>query len=72
MKYDTMEDGESTPLQEGGYSADSPTAAAPSTKNRTSSAIARAMMVGTAVGVLLLMAGHSKMMTRSNNVDGMA
>ena len=68
MTYGTIEDKESTPLQEGGYSDD----AAPGTNNnRTSSVIARAVMVGTIAGALL-MAGHSMMMpNRSSNVDGM-
>ena len=72
MKYDTIEDGESTPLHAGGYSED-----APSTKNKhTSSIIVRALMVGTvvAVGALLLMAGPSTMTTmnnKSNTVDDM-
>jgi len=76
MTYDTIKDGDSTPLQEGGYSIDgTSTSAAPfSTKNKhTSSAIVRAMMVGAAVGVLLLMmAGYSKMMmdSSSNVHDG--
>ena len=75
--YDTIEDGESTPLHEGGCSAVSTIAATPRTKKPTSSTIVRALMVGTAVavGVLLLMAGpSSKMMTtmnKSRNVDGM-
>ena len=70
MTYDTIENGESTPLQipEG-------TSVAPSsTKNKhTSSIIVRALMVGTTVGALLLMAGHSKMttMNKTSNVDGM-
>ena len=69
MTYDTIEDGESTPLHEGGYSED-----ALSTKNKriSSSIIVRALMVGTTVGALLLMAGHSKMtMNKTSNVDGM-
>ena len=72
MTYDTIEDGESTPLHEGGYSKD-----APSMKNKhTSAFIVCALMVGTAVAVsaLLLMAGPSKMMTmnnKSSNIDGM-
>ena len=73
MTYDTIEDGESTPLHEGGYSEN-----APSMKNKyTSAFIVRALMVGTAVavGALLLMAGHSKMTTMNNKssnvVDGM-
>ena len=76
MPYATIHEGEATPLQipHDGYSADS-TGVAPSTKKRASSIIVRAMMVGTAMamGTLLLMAGHSKMMTRnsSRNVDGM-
>ena len=73
MTYDTIEDEESTPLHDGGYSANSTTAAALSTKKPTSSTIVRAMMVGATVGVLLLMAGPSMMTmnTRSRNVDGM-
>ena len=74
MQYGTIKDGESTPLQEGGYSDDgTSTSAAPNTTNKhTRSAIIRALMVGTTVGTLLLMmAGHSKMMARSSNVDGM-
>ena len=75
MKYDTIEDGESTPLHKGGYSEEAPS----STKNkRTSSSIVRALLVGTAVavGVLLLLTGpSSKMMTTINTsrnvVDGM-
>ena len=70
MQYNTIEDGESTPLHEGGYSKEPL-----STNKRTSSIIVRAMMVGTAMamGALLLMAGPSKIMTmhQSNNVDGM-
>ena len=72
MTYDTIEDGESTPLHEGGYSED-----ALSTKNKriSSSIIVRALMVGTtvAVGALLVMAGPLKMttMNKSRNVDGM-
>ena len=72
MTYHTIEDGELTPLQEGGYSD-----AAPSKKNQhTSSAIVRAMrammMVSTAVTVLLwMLAGHTKMLRHSSrNVDG--
>jgi len=74
MKYDTIEDGESTPLQEGGYSDDgTSTSAAPNTTNKhTRSTIVRILMVGTTVGTLLLMiTGHSKMMARYSNVDGM-
>jgi len=72
MTYHTIEDGELTPLQEGGYSDD-----APRKKNQhTSSAIVRAMrammMVSTAVTVLLwMLAGHTKMLRHSSrNVDG--
>ena len=77
MTYATIEEGESTPLQNGGgySSADRTTAAAtPRTKHtRTSAGLLRAMMVGTTVGALLLMAGPSKMgtMNKSSNVDGM-
>ena len=75
MTYDTINDEEVTPLKiQGGYSDDA-TGVAPSTKKRASSSIVRAMMVGTAVavGVLLVMAGPSKMttMNKSSNVDGM-
>ena len=69
MKYDTIEDGESTPLHKGGYSEE-----APSTNKRTSSSIVRALLVGTAVGALLLLAGPSKATTRNtsrNVVDGL-
>ena len=73
--YDTIEDGEATPLHDGRYSADSTTAAAPRTKKPTSSTFVRAVMVGTTtVGALLfLMAGPSMMMTMNspNNIDGM-
>ena len=75
MTYDTINDEESTPLKiQGGYSDDATGVAPSSTKKPTSSTIVRALMVGTAVGALLLMAGPSKMMTtmnKSSNVDGM-
>jgi len=69
MKYDTIEDGEATPLQisEGASVAPSST-----NNKRTSSIIVRALMVGTTLCALLLMAGHSKMtMNKTSNVDGM-
>ena len=70
--YDTIEEGESTPLHDGRYFADFTTAATLSTKKPTSSSIVRAVMVSTTVGTLLLMAGPSKMMMNmSSNVDGM-
>ena len=78
MKYDTINDGEATPLQipDDGDSVEDGTSVAPSsTKNkRTSSIIVRTLLVGTAVGALLLLAGPSKMMTtmnKSRNADGM-
>ena len=75
MTYDTINDEESTPLCkiQGGYSDDATGVAPSSTKKPTSSTIVRALMVGTAVGALLLMAGPSKMTTlnKSSNVDGM-
>ena len=74
MTYDTINDEESTPLKiQGGYSDDATGVAPSSTKKPTSSTIVRALMVGTAVGALLLMAGPSKMTTlnKSSNVDGM-
>ena len=76
MTYDTINDEESTPLKiQGGYSDDATGVAPSSTKKRASSSIVRVMMVGTAVavGVLLVMAGLSKMttMNKSSNVDGM-
>ena len=72
MTYDTINDGEATPLQ----ILDGTSVAPRSTKHkRTSSIIVRALMVGTivAVGALLLMAGPSKMttMNKTSNVDGM-
>ena len=70
MTYATINDGEATPLQ---ISEGTSSVAPSSTKNkRTSSIIVRALMVGTTVGALLLMAGHSKMtMNKTSNVDGM-
>ena len=66
MKYDTIEDGESTPLQ-GGSSNTAPSAAPNKTTPASSStAIVRAFMIGTTAGALL-MAGHSKMMNSSSN-----
>ena len=53
MTYDKIEDEESTPFHDGGYSANSTTAAALSTKKPTSSTIVRAVMVGAMVGALL-------------------
>ena len=77
MTYDTINAGEATPLKiQGGYSDDATGVAPSSTKKSASSSIVRTMLVGTAVavGVFLLMAGPSKMMTtmnKSSNVDGM-
>ena len=70
MTYATIEDGESAPLQDGGYS-DNTT----STKNKyASSAIVRTVMVGATVTgalLLLIMAGPSKMMlTNSSSSTG--
>ena len=67
MKYDTIEDGESTPLQ-GGSSNTAPSAAPNKTTPASSStAIVRAFMIGTTAGALL-MTGHSKMMNSSSNI----
>ena len=76
MKYDTINDGDATPLQilENGYSMeDGSSGVAPRRTNntRTSSRIVRAVLVvGTAVvavgALLLLLAGPSKMLTTMN------
>ena len=77
MTYATIEDGESTPLQDGGYSANGTTSGSSSTNQRGSFATVRAVMVGaTVMGalVLLRMAGPSTMMrtkSSSSTVDSM-
>ena len=73
--YDTINDGEATPLQipEDGDSVDGAKVDPRTKKPTSSSTIVRALMVGTAVGALLLMAGPTKMTTmhNSSNVDSM-
>ena len=77
MTYATIEDGESTPLQDGGYSVNGTTSGSSSTNQRGSFATVRAVMVGaTVMGalVLLRMAGPSTMMrtkSSSSTVDSM-
>ena len=70
MTYGTVEDGESTPLKiQGGYADDATDVA---WNQRASSALVRTLLVGTTVGALLLLAGHSKMTRNSSStVDGM-